>query len=77
MSHAAHHPKHDRLICSDADPFNAEPGGSNGCARCTALKLDTGNAAITKLAEIRKVAAWSNCALGLEIINIIDKDTAP
>lgn len=40
MSRADYYPEHDRTSCSDADPCNAEAGGSCGCARCTALLLD-------------------------------------
>lgn len=35
-----YYPEHDRTSCSDADPCNAEAGGSHGCARCTAIMMD-------------------------------------
>jgi hypothetical protein len=34
------HPEHDRTSCSDSDPCNADPEGSTGCARCTALIMN-------------------------------------
>lgn len=40
MTHAQRYPDHCRTSCSDANPNNAEAGGSRGCARCTALLLD-------------------------------------
>lgn len=46
--YAYHHPEHDRTSCSDVNPSNAEPAGSHGCARCTALKLDR----VTRMSEL-------------------------
>lgn len=40
MTRTEHYPEHDRTSCSDANPCNAEAGGSCGCARCTAILLD-------------------------------------
>lgn len=40
MTHAEHHPAHDRDSCTDQDMCNADPEGSTGCARCTALVMD-------------------------------------
>lgn len=32
--------EHERASCSDKNPCNADPTGSHGCARCTALALE-------------------------------------
>lgn len=40
MSYAENHPTHDRDSCTDHDQNNADPEGSTGCARCTALVMD-------------------------------------
>jgi hypothetical protein len=51
MSIAQYHPEHHRTSCSDAHPINAEAGGSNGCARCTALLLDQRDELLAALRE--------------------------
>lgn len=46
------HPEHDRLSCSDTAPINADPAGSTGCARCTAILLEQREQAIAHLQSI-------------------------
>ncbi len=52
-SYAADHPDHSRTSCNDAKPINADPAGSNGCARCTALTLDRARWLEELVAELR------------------------
>lgn len=41
MTHAEHHPTHDRSSCKEENPgYNADASYSGGCARCTALYMD-------------------------------------
>lgn len=49
---SAHHREHDRTSCSDAEVFNADPEGSTGCARCTALLLDQRDELLATLKEL-------------------------
>ncbi len=54
LTYAQHHPEHNRTSCSDEEPSNAEPTGSHGCARCTALLLDQRDryrAALARISE--------------------------
>lgn len=50
---SASHPEHDRTSCSDEHPINTDAEGSTGCARCTALDLERGYAAIELLRAMR------------------------
>lgn len=52
-SYVADHPDHARTSCNDAKPINADPAGSNGCARCTALVLDRAGRMADLVAELR------------------------
>lgn len=51
--YAEGHPEHSRTSCSDVVPCNADPVGSHGCARCTALKLDRAARMSQLIAELR------------------------
>ncbi len=53
IPYADEHPEHSRTSCSDALPCNADPEGSHGCARCTALKLDREARTSELIAELR------------------------
>lgn len=46
------HSHHDRTSCSDNSPINADPTGSHGCARCTAIALYQHGVYLTALREI-------------------------
>ncbi len=54
--HAQWHPEHARTSCSDSSIVNADPEGSTGCARCTALLLDQRKMLLAALREIERVA---------------------
>jgi hypothetical protein len=52
MKYTTVHKTHDRTSCDDEHPVNADPEGSTGCARCTAIELEQGRAAIQLLWKI-------------------------
>ena len=54
MNWADAHPEHDRTDCSDRNTLNADPEGSTGCARCTALLMDA--AADTRAKALEEAA---------------------
>ncbi len=59
MSWTDGHEKHDRTSCQEHNPaYNADPAGSTGCARCTALLLERGDLAV-KDAEKWKEVVWA------------------
>lgn len=55
MSNTQYYPEHCRTSCDDESPINAEAGGSNGCARCTAIKLDERDSLLATMREIEAV----------------------